>query len=508
MESSLIDHLNRLQQELGPLIALLTLGTLVLVLPKPARRKLIAPLAFFFLWFGATLLQFLVPAQSSAARGLHVFQTALIASCIGLGLLALLADGILGRRRGKPIPKIFRDVATTLMWFLVALAGLREAGVEPGSLLTTSALLTAVIGLSLQDTLSNVFAGLSIQAQTPFEVGDWLQVTDTNEPLGKVTEINWRATKILTNDRVEIVIPNGIVAKASIRNFSRPTTILRRNIVVSAPYSFSPEHVKAVLLACVSETSGTVADPAPDVLVDAFAQDGVTYKLRYWTDRPGDVHPIDSAVRERIWYGFRRAGIAIPFPQREIRVHQAHDASAEEQQNVRLKRRIDDLRRVDLFAALDDVRIRQLAGGLFTRRYAPGEVIIRKGDAGHELFIIEHGKVAVVVPGKDAGELIEVARLGSGKFFGEMSLMTGENRTATCKAVGDVALLVVDKRAFGEVLQAAPEVAEKVSEILAARQQALKARATGPQGAGDAKEAAQATSMVLLGRIRDFFGLS
>ncbi|MSP91113.1 MAG: mechanosensitive ion channel [Myxococcales bacterium] len=502
----LLNRLGPLQTDLGPLVAAVITGLLLLLLRRSDRRKLFGPLALFLAFVFVALVRAYVLEPPALARALQFLATALLGATIGLGLLTLVLDAILARRRTGAVPKIFRDIGSSIVWFVVGLAVLREGGVEPGSLLTTSALLTAVIGLSLQDTLGNVFSGLSIQAQQPFEVGDWLQLSDSSEPLGKVTEINWRATKLLSNDQFEIIVPNGVMAKASIRNFSRPTKLLRRQILVQAPYSYSPEHIKEVILACVVDTPCTVAVPAASVSIQAFSSDGVTYVLRYWLDNPGEVYPADSNIRERIWYGFRRAGIPIPLPQREVRMHQVHDATEAELHAERLRRRVQDLRGVDLLDAFPDERVQQLAERLFTRRFAPGETVLRKGDSGEELFIIEHGEVAVLVPGGADGAQIEVARLAKGKFFGEMSLMTGERRAATIRATQDCALLVVNKTSFREILAEAPEVAEKISAILAARQAALAARQSGAAKA-DAKHDVNAASGVLLARIREFFAL-
>src|SRR5690606_13193402 len=148
----------------------------------------------------------------------------------------------------------------------VALVVLRAAGVELGSLLTTSALLTAVIGLSLQDTLGNLFAGLAIQAQQPFEVGDWIQHDPTDqETMGRVVEINWRATRVLTVDNVEVTIPNGALARASIRNFSRPTAEVRRSVTITVAAHVPPNEVHRLFAEAVAGTPGVLSHPAPDV---------------------------------------------------------------------------------------------------------------------------------------------------------------------------------------------------------------------------------------------------
>ena len=142
--------------------------------------------------------------------------------------MLLVLDTILSRRLDRPLPKIIRDILQGLVYFVLALAILRQLGVEPGQLLTTSALLTAVVGLSLQDTAGNLIAGLSVQLQRPFDVGDWIQFDDNPKNIGRVIEINWRATTLLTLDENEIIVPNGLLAKAPLRNYTKPTNVARR----------------------------------------------------------------------------------------------------------------------------------------------------------------------------------------------------------------------------------------------------------------------------------------
>ena len=106
----------------------------------------------------------------------------------------------------------------------MALLALRTIGVEPGSILATSAVLTAVVGLAMQDTLGNFVSGLALQLERPFDVDDWIEVGDGAQA-GPVTEVTWRATSVMTLDHVEVILPNATLAKAAIRNYSRPSTV-------------------------------------------------------------------------------------------------------------------------------------------------------------------------------------------------------------------------------------------------------------------------------------------
>lgn len=487
---------------LGVVLAIASIALGLAVLPKNERLRMRTPV----LLLGA----YLVAAGLASVLDGHVHLTALetasvffLWSAAGTALLMALLDGVLAQKAGIPIPRIFRDIIQVAFYFLVAMVTMRSSGVEVSSLLAGSALITAVIGLSLQETLGNLFAGLSIQAQRPFEVGDWITLVDSPEPLGRVVEINWRATKVQTNDRIEVIVPNGVLAKAQIRNLSKPLPFVRRGIRVHAAYEFSPAHVRETLLKAVVDAPGVRTDLAPSVIVEEFDPDGASYRLRYFCDVDEHIHSTDSVVRERIWYAFRRAGIDIPYAQRDIHVYQRQVDDKETVRATHVAMRQRELRRVDIFDVLGEELLAQLAEKVSTRRYATGERILRQGDEGDQLFIIEHGEVAVLVE-SDGAQPVELARLGKGKFFGEMSLMTGAKRAASVRAVRECAVLVVGKAEFQDVLHQAPELAEKISAILATRQAQLAGTHSG------ATHITQNTShaAAILGKIRDFFGLS
>ncbi len=211
----------------GVLTAAVLILALRVLLSRPERRKLRVPLVFLLLNLAAVAARSALGSDSAAQRPLHVLAVFFLLICIGRAGFLFVVDWLVGTRLKRPLSKIFRDIIQVLVFVAVALLTLRAMGLEPGSLLTTSALLTAVIGLSLQETLGNLFAGLAIQAQRPFAVGDWIQFENDAALVGRVTEINWRATKVITNDMVEVVVPNGVLAKAPIRNYTQPTRVSR-----------------------------------------------------------------------------------------------------------------------------------------------------------------------------------------------------------------------------------------------------------------------------------------
>jgi small-conductance mechanosensitive channel/CRP-like cAMP-binding protein len=489
---------------IGISIAVALLVAVRMLMPLGDRGKLRLPVVL--LGFHVTVLLCRLPLEpgSELARTLWVFSLFFLLSALGRAAFLLVVDLIVGVRLGRPLPRIIHDILQGLVYAGVVLITLRAAGVEPGSLLTTSALITAVIGLSLQETLGNLFAGLSLQAQRPFEVGDWIQLDPDSNSIGQVVEINWRATRVLTLEQIELTIPNGALAKSSIRNFTKPTTLARRTIEVQGPYDVSPRVVEKALLSATQAVAGVLPAPPPFVLTSKFDASGIVYLLCFFIDDFARRDRIESAIRQRIWFVFQRERIAIPFSTHTVLMADTSAESAEHAEVEERQLRLQSLRVVDFLAALPRELLERLATLSQTCRYMLGEHVIRQGAAGGELFIVQSGEVSVVV-GREGGSTAEVARLGPGKFFGEMSLMTGEPRSASVQAVSDCALVKVDKGAFHEILAAAPEIAEKITEVLVARQTALDQNVSSRRARAGAE--VEAKTNALLGRIRQFFSL-
>lgn len=453
-------------------IAVTLLLMVVLFVPLGERRYAREPFRFLAIHLVVLPILWLVPVKHPAGDLLELLALATLLASIGGSAFALFVHSLWMRKVSQPLPKILRDVIKAFIYAGVLLLVLRSAGVEPGSLLATSAFLTAVIGLSLQDTLGNLFAGLAIQAQRPFGVGDWVEFDKQTGHIGKVIEINWRATRVLTLQRLEVTVPNASVAKSPIINFSRPTALVRRDLEIHAPYSSSPESVRTVLLGAIEHVPEVLQSPPPTVLTKDFTERGVNYWVLYYIDQFQDREIIDSNVRERLWYAMQRAGLMIPVPRlqldvkRETATNKARAFATDHTSVEHL------LSQVDLFTAVPEDRRKEIARGCRRRVYATEEVIVHRGDLSTDMYLIERGRVRIELLSDQATPRV-VAELGEGEFFGEMSLMTGEERTADVIAMTETAVLVISRDLLAPVIEAHPEVTEHVSRILTERQHAL-----------------------------------
>ncbi len=487
----------------GIATAVALLGLAQWLLPSAEKGRTRLPVAYLLLagLFGA--LAAALASNANVARVLSFLYTFFLLASCGRSLVLLAVDVIFGRKTHRAPPRIFRDVMQAVVYVVVLLLTLRAVGVEPGSILTTSALLTAVIGLALQDTLGNMVSGLALQMQRPFQVGDWIQFDSDARQVGQVTEVNWRATSVRTNDLVDVIVPNSLLAKAPIRNYSQPSNLSRRHVTVQASYSASPKRVHDAILSALRGTSGVLAEPAPFVQTRNFADSGIEYAVFFFIDDYAIRERVDGYVRDRVWYALQRAKLEIPFPQRTVHLHAVSEESEGLSLERELSRRDAVLRCVDFLDVLPAAAHRSLAAAAAVRLYAPSEVIVAHGDAAGELYIIDRGEVIVELP-RDDRTAREIARLGSGKFFGEMGLMTGEQRKATVRAATECELLVVSHEAFQATLASNAGVVEKISELLLQRQAELEIAAASRE---TMVEPLQDRSLRLISQIKGFFKL-
>ena len=408
---------------------------------------------------------------------------------------------------GVSIPRILADIVTAIAVIVAMIAVGKRAGFSVAGLITTSAVLTAVIGFALQDTLGNIMGGLALQLDNSVKVGDWISL-GPGQPAGRVVEIRWRYTAIETRGWDTIIIPNGMLTKSQVivngRRAHEPS-MQRREVELFVDFRTPPTHVIRTLEQALQGSPITnVADsPPPHVIFHGIRDSVAQYFVRFWLKDLSVDDPTDSDVRVRVWFALRRAGIPLAIPASAVFLTNETDERARRKSEEELAARLGALRRVDLFRALPEATAKTLAEEMNSMPFCNGEAITHEGAREDELYILVSGEAAVRI-GQGAAPR-EVARLGPGDFFGEMSLMTGETRTATVIALGDVECYRIGKPTFERILHESPEVAEQIAEILADRKEALTA--AKDEREDQRRRRIDTAKRDLLGRIRGFFRL-
>lgn len=415
----------------------------------------------------------------------------------------VLWEWFLAKRRHIAVPRLALDLFRLVTLVAVAIAILKfDFGMKLSGLLVTSTVVSAVVGLAIQDMLANLAAGLGLQIEKPFSVGHWLQVGSFE---GIVTQMNWRTLTLRTRDSHEVLLPNSTVAKSEVVNFSRPQPVQRLHASVGVAYEHAPAAVKAALLRAVSAAPGVLAAPHANVLVRAFDPSSIHYDVRFYIDDYAKRDDILDEVLARIWYELGRAGFSIAFPRQDIMLRTVSDADLVRQREARHRLVYQALRPIPLFAALDDEQVETLASSASLLAYTRGEPLVHEGETGDSLFVIRSGVVRVEksLPGK--GKAV-VAKLTTGDFFGEMSLLTGDPRTASVIADAETEVVVVGKEAFGPVLSADTGILASLTAALESRLRNAGALVAG-HGGGPDPGAARDTASTLVRNIRRFFAL-
>lgn len=500
---------------LGTAVAVLFLRRL---LPEGRRNRGRLSTALLFcgpaLHFIAT--GFRLVGATNVSANLHLLNIV----CFALGAVGaagmIVFDIALGRTN---VPPIVRDI-TLAAAFVGALFGvLRSGGVNPLSIVTTSAVATATIGLASQSLMSNVVAGVALQLERNFLPGDIIQVGTRT---GRLLEINWRSTLIATKEGNVISVPNGQLLAADVINFSRPARSVRTVIRVAFHIRHSPEEVRAALLNAARDVEGVSADPPPACEPVEFGASSLTYALKYWVDDIAREGSAEAEVRSRIWYASRRASLAWP-PHEDTGASgearaggEARTSGGETHTGGGASRaqaeagpsgegpspRDEAFAKTYLFGRLNDVERATLSRSARLCVYGPGERIVRQGEPGDSMFLLVQGQVAVEVNEGPARR--ELAKLAPGDCFGEMSLLRGEPRRATCRALGEAHCFAIASRDMRRLLAERPELAEGFSALLAERQKALEAAGepSRPKGEGEGDRSAS-----LLSAIRAYFNL-
>jgi CRP-like cAMP-binding protein/small-conductance mechanosensitive channel len=466
----------------------------------PAERRRIG-----FVWTLSVAALLLWLAAGLPASPRWVVETArAILELIGLLLAVVFVfQVILTRWRA---PRILSDLIIGVGYVAILITLLTRVGVNLTGIIATSAVATAVIGFGMQDLLANLAGGLVLEFERTILEGDWIR---TDQFYGQVRSVRMRHTALETPDHDTILAPNSALMRSAVTVLGRTASSggapmkHRKLVLFQLHYGYSPpvvvEAVEQALGA--SAMDGIAEDPKPRCIVVEYHPQYVEYGALVWLMRPG-LELLDiSGVRTRISFALTRIGAplaSIPYV-----VDQRAEAAPDV--DIEAKERIDLLRRIEVVQCLNEEETRQLASHMRKVSFASGEVILRQGDPGDSAYIVKSGRVRILLS-NDSGLSEQVACLAPGDFFGEMSLLTGERRTATAIALDQSDCYRLDKPELDAVFASRPELAGDIAALLANRQAGLAAvRDKLSDEAARQRELQNRSD--LLSRIRKYFAI-
>lgn len=404
---------------------------------------------------------------------------------------ALVFDVLMSRQRNVVAPQLLRQIFSIVVYLLLFAAALKVIfDYEIRTALTGGAVLAAVIGLALQDTLGNLFSGIALHMEGAFDVGD---VLHSGEYVGVVESVSWRATRIRGFNNQTIVLPNSVIARERLEVFQR-SRLTARVLPVSVDYNIPPATVIAILSQAAAHVEGVARDLPCFTRVASFADSAVIYEIKYHTRDYGSRDRMDADIRKAVWYALHRNKIAFATP---IRAYQQY-TPPEVQHAISAGDVRARLSEVDVLSPLSAEALEAIAAATRIHFYSKGETILRHGAAGDSMFVVHAGTASVRLPDDSPEGWHEVAQLAAGTVFGEMALLTGETRTADVIALTDVTALEIGKDSLQPILHGHPELASAITAKVVHRRGHLDAIRS---------EEAEEEETTIVSRVKAWFGL-
>lgn len=458
-------------------IAFVAMAVVLLRAARASRPVVVRAAAFFAFGILGVFVAgaFHATGADDVARPVRYISFFLIGACNVVLSGLLLFRALLPRLRLTPA-RILQDVAIAVgvvIWGLVLLE--RQTEIDLGSILATSAVITAVLAFSLQETLGNVLGGIALQVDRSINAGDWIEIDGL---VGRVAEIGWRQTSLETRNWETVVIPNSVLMKTKFlvlgRRQGQPVQ-QRQWIYFLVDFQHSPSQVIEAVERGIrnAQLAGVARQPSPNCFLVDLNGPYARYGVDFWLTDLGAKNPVDSDVRVHIYSALRRGGIPFAIPTHNVNLSEDTSERRSSRAELELSQRLAAISKIDLFASLSADELRALAGRLAPAPFARGDILTRQGDPSNSLYIIVSGRADVFV--ESDGHRARVTELGPGSVVGEMGLMTGEPRSATVVAISPVETFRLDKASFRDLLVSRRDVADRISAMLATRRAELEA---------------------------------
>lgn len=430
-------------------------------IPANGRLRLFLRLLLFCLFsivLFAGNMNPLMPAPWPESVGRHLCAQVLevIWWLNGARLLTLFLDAIFASRSWHR-DRLFQDVMGAVVFLAAGIAALAFVlNLPVRGLAATSGALAIVVGLAIQSTLSDAFAGVVLNTTEPYHIGDWVGVDGTE---GKVLEMNWRATHLLTAQGNLVVVPNSVAAKAKIINKSRPSALHGISIVLEVSPQERPASVLGALERAIAGVRAVLRSPEPYACVKSASANSIQYEVTVYVDEISKKTGATNELYDLCYRHLDAAGIEL----RPLSV------VAQPPQNADRRQRL--LSRVEVFRTLPDSDLETLAASMSRHEYPRNQVVVDAGAVTDYLLVVESGVVSVEVA--TGSGTLESARLSPGDAVGEAGVLAGLPFRARLTALTDTVIYQLNKAALTPVLKRRPDIGQQMCHRLAQRRDAI-----------------------------------
>lgn len=364
------------------------------------------------------------------------------------------------------IPRLFVDLIRSLVVLIcLAITMATVWDINISQLVTALGIGSIVLGLALQEPLSNLFSGILLMFEKPLQLDDWIRVGDLE---GKVIETNWRAVHVKTRSQDLVVIPNAVLSRGSFRNFTRPTTLHRPKLELHFSLQDPPNRVKRILKEAARGTRKVLSSPAPVVrLINYFnpsanyhttlMEPPATYLVQLYIEDFDNLDNILDEFMTRVWYASRRHGLKLSGTSLAERPPLTGQA-------------VKTLPRLGISGKILPEQF--LSRGTI-KDYAEGERVIDIGDRLPGMFFVIHGEVEISIA-ETPTHFVPVSKLGRGEFFGEKLFLAGDTSDIRVTALDDLEVLILEKNVLEDLLDSSPKFARKVIRLLQERRKSFQ----------------------------------
>lgn len=447
-------------------------------------RKILFPLFIFSIFLTLLILKdyflFGVEVGSLAITKKFIYYALQIGLWIsGAHLLNVLTkiffwDAIVAKTIRGTVPRLLTHFFSLIVYIIAIFIIIGSVfDRELTGVWATSGVMALILGFALRNMILDLFTGLAVNIEMPYKIGDWIEI-NTNNPKpdinGEVIDINWRATRLRDEEKRVVIIPNSLISTYIVTNYSQPRKSIRFENIVRLDSSVPVGKAKRIILAAVKEVlnhEGFYKDPEPTVMANETNEYGVEYKIRYWINPWKGIYPTSArdVINSSILKYLSFSGLKPSFPNENVFFAKSKDKGIETG-SLEYKRRL--LKQVNLFNSLEEQEITELVGKIDEKTYSKGENLITSGDEGESMFILYEGQLDVMV-NVDNGASHKVGEIYPGQFFGEMSLLTGEPRSATISAATDIVAFEIKRQHVEDLFKKRPSIMEDISKVVALR---------------------------------------
>ncbi len=360
--------------------------------------------------------------------------------------------------------KLLQDLLAGLIYLAAVFAVITYVFDLPiQGLLATSGVVAIILGLALQSTLGDVFSGIVLSFSRPYRPGDWISIEGGTD--GRVIELNWRATYILTARRDLAILPNSTIAKSKIVNVSSPSGLHGTSVTVQVDSQTPPSRCSEILEHAIRNSRLIVATPAPTITIKTINATYAEFEIAFFVEELASTVKAQNELFDFIYRHLAAADIDLASSQN------GSDRAAADEDRRKARSSVERLLDlVDIFATFAPEERAAIAAKLKRRSYDEGEALVEPGVVLQSLFIIGSGVVSLTREGIE-GEM-ELLRLGPGDHFGEIGMLTGEAATARISALVPVTVYELAKADLTPILEARPPVAQELCRTLARLQAA------------------------------------